>query len=365
MTTTGMRGNKDGKRVLFILQCILYYYIYIIYLFIFLFIYLFSKFKTFLDVNRWVYDKERGISIKTKNPQRAKDQAILPKDQIEMNGIALGARVTDGKLTRSSRLLTKQNTAQNPFDVLSDDEGDRCIIRKQTPQPKKQKVIARSTIKWTPKMLKLLAASVKKHKGKAGNGRIAWTLVSKDLKLNKRAVQAEWKKIARNQDPVLVETEEFNDECDDECTSVADVTCTDDCSSRGTLPLPLQTPPPPPPQSASVDAQLKALIALVNNQDAKINGLMAKIDEGERAAREAANSQQLLATTQLEKASPLLEDRNNKLRKRRRSKKSCNIPEGSKVMSFNDMELYQASVIQAEELNALKQANLLLKTMRN
>ena len=215
-------------------------------------------------------------------------------------------------------------------------------------------------------MQKLLAASVKKHKGMAGNGGIAWTLVSKDLKLNKRAVQAEWKKIAKKQKPVLVETEEYNDECDDECTSaVADVTCTD-CSSSGTLPLPLQTPPPPPPQSASVNAQLKALIALVNNQDAKINGLMAKIDEGERAAREAANSQQLLATTQLEKASPLLEDRNNKLRKRgRRSKKSCNIPEGSTVMSFNDMELYQASVIQAEELNALKQANLLLKTMRN
>lgn len=101
MTTTGMRG-KDGKRVLFILQCIIYYYIST------LLIYLFSNFKTFLDVNRWVYDKERGISIKTKNPQRAKDQAILPKDQIEMNGIALGARVTDGKLTRSSRLLTKQ-----------------------------------------------------------------------------------------------------------------------------------------------------------------------------------------------------------------------------------------------------------------
>jgi hypothetical protein len=50
--------------------------------------------------------------------------------------------------------------------------------------------------------------------------------------------------------------------------------------------------------------------------------------------------------------------------KKCKSKKAKRIPEGSKVMSVNDLELYQAALLNVQEISALKQSNLNLMTMR-
>lgn len=345
----------------------------------------YSKFKDYLAVNRWVYDKDRGISIKTKNPQRAKDKAILPKPQLEINGIAHGARVTDGNLMRSTRLLSKQfHDVHDTLDVSSDEDVE--ANKKQPPPPKRRKKqqIPAVIQKWTSKLHNSLCASVRKHKGMAGNGGIAWTAVSIDLKMSKKVVQAEWKKIGKK----------FDNHGASDKSAVSDTDCAD---SR-------QQPSGP---SQSLEDQIKALVDVVKAQAATMAGLAAEVaknkkefhrerdweekeapkierndissDKKQKKVLKKRDRQQVVVDVSSSDANSEVEshssDNNevvtvvkNKSKSRRakkcKSKKAKRIPEGSKVMSVNDLELYQAALLNVQEISALKQSNLNLMTMR-
>ena len=173
-------------------------------------------------MNRWYYDPDRGISINTKNPQRAKDKKTLPMEQLELDGIAVGGRVvnTDGSSMKSSRLLLKQQaeaaasaaaaaavataTKQAKDDnKSSEDEDSDCAIilpRVAAAAPKKRKGDTKkptANIEWTKKLRNSLIASINKHQGKAHNKGIAWDEVEHDMALPKNDLKVEWRKIQK------------------------------------------------------------------------------------------------------------------------------------------------------------------------
>lgn len=194
------------------------------------------KFEEFIQVNRWYYDPERGISINTKNPQRAKDKKTLPMEQLELDGVAVGGRVvnTDGSSMKSSRLLLKQQAAAaaaasaaaaaavmkrahtkddnksdaaNESDVASseDEDSDCAIIVPRPAAAKKKKgdakkpaaTTAHANFEWTMRLRNSLITSINKHQGKAHNKGIAWDEVEHDMALPKNDLKAEWRRIQK------------------------------------------------------------------------------------------------------------------------------------------------------------------------
>ena len=75
-----------------------------------------SKFELYLAINRWVYDPDRGLSIDTQNPQKARslNATAAPKRKFNPVGEATGARFGDEGNLRSAR-----NLGKHPQGMLS------------------------------------------------------------------------------------------------------------------------------------------------------------------------------------------------------------------------------------------------------
>ena len=79
-----------------------------------------SLFRTFLVVNRWLYDATRGLSIDCKNPQKARDVSskkgsssavAIESDNVSQDALA-SSRLSDGENIRSTRLFKQQQQQQ-------------------------------------------------------------------------------------------------------------------------------------------------------------------------------------------------------------------------------------------------------------
>ena len=144
-------------------------------------------FETYIKVNRWQYDSSRGISINTKNPMKARDRTVLPKETINLDGVAEGARHVHGSSVKSSRLLKKKLvTSKNDDEVVVvvpvSTKERKKKRKKETPQSSSKKNLPP---KWDCKHCDILSASVNKHRGMALNGGIAWVMVEKETGFDK------------------------------------------------------------------------------------------------------------------------------------------------------------------------------------
>lgn len=154
-----------------------------------------SKFNDYLAVNRWVYDRSRGIPIDSQRPQQSKDMDLIPLEPLletpldDTDGLSVGSRVTDGSNVRSSRLMEQRARADEAkrekeaaeerekeaaeklkelVDITKDSE-DNNPTAPDVRSPSNKASTAISLHVWTEKQRKALRTAVKKHMGKAHN----------------------------------------------------------------------------------------------------------------------------------------------------------------------------------------------------
>ena len=253
------------------------------------------RFEEYIEVNRWIYDKNRLIPIDSQNPQRSKHMDTIPLNTLQPSsavheGVALGGRVTDGSLYKSSRIMTKQmqqeqqsvskRETESIASIHSDDEDDDTAhapetVVKKGAKTKKGKLDGSSTpapVVWTDKMRKSLTTSVRKHKGKAKNKGINWSLVIEDMNLSKRDVMNEWKKIEKTEeDDCDGQQNRGNNSVPDKSIAVADeIDHTTDINKQLTVLIGLVTK-----QTEQIESQ-KAQLQLQSKQ---IEGQCTQIDQ--------------------------------------------------------------------------------------
>ena len=114
-------------------------------------LYIYRKFKKILAVNRWIYDKSRGIPIDTKNPQRAHSVLVAEAagggatSSVQPINIVQPVGRNPVMLQRSSRLAmskSKQEADQKAateknVDVAADNDAEEvaAVARKTKIKP--------------------------------------------------------------------------------------------------------------------------------------------------------------------------------------------------------------------------------------
>ena len=359
------------------------------------------KFNDYIAVNRWAYDPQRGISINTKNPQRAKNKSVLPKEQLEFDGPALGARMNDGELIRSSRLFTKRNAVPSIVDVddvinLSDESeegneggdsdgqssvGEESVPPSSPPSKKQNKKKNKKNtkpsttntvlVKWTEELHTLLRISVGKHKGKASNGGIDWTKVASDINVSKKYAMGEWRKHGKRLESICDEGGENNNNPN----GSAEVNNMNGCDARldRMEDIILQQRNSAVKDNASLKQYeiqvnlLKESNMLLEQQNAKQASLLERLEShilNIPAAGDNANpsvNSGLLCDDDRSEENCEPRKKKNKQRGRKRGRTS----ENSVVMTESELRRYNVAVSSADEICALKKALLLRETMGN
>ena len=189
-------------------------------------LYIYRKFKIFLAVNRWIYDKSRGIPIDTKNPQRAHSVLVAEAagggatSSVQPINIVQPVGRNPVMLQRSSRLAMSKSkqeadqkaAAEKNVDVAADNDAEEveAVARKTKIKPTRAP-------NWDNKMNKKLTATVKKCIGQGRKGAISWAAVVKEMGTTKHHCQSQWDKIKpRAPEKVHVESENEEDEEDEE-----------------------------------------------------------------------------------------------------------------------------------------------------
>lgn len=166
------------------------------------------KFELWLKVNRWVYDATRGLHIDTKNPQKARSVNAPFQKVAAVEDLTGDSRFEDGGQLRSTRIqLKKFAHSDAPEEELNggNEEGENDQQQSMEPSPSKsagKRAKKRQSIRslspaptWTKKLEAAFQSSVKRWKGKASNGGIAWVHVMNDLNMSKHHVTVHWKKL--------------------------------------------------------------------------------------------------------------------------------------------------------------------------
>jgi len=174
-------------------------------------------FNKYLDCNRWKYDPSRGISIDTKNPQKANDVLTAnPKQHTDLSGPSQGSRLVNG---RSSRILEQKLQQQQETDKVQDLTVEDAPATGRTKKGKtkagNQRGPSTASPIWTPKLNAALLETVKKYSGKTSNGGIAWNKVVSELNITLHHCKKQWQLLEQpqvNQELSSSDDEEEEDE---------------------------------------------------------------------------------------------------------------------------------------------------------
>ena len=127
----------------------------------------YSYYQVYLQVQRQVYDPKRGLSIKTKNPLKARDvNAKVPKPHLDLDGLALGARLVDGKSLRIQD-MTLKNLAEASAVVdlvVEQEEVTDAVDAVKSPPKKAAKNSSRAAStpapQWTSELKRRLSGNL-------------------------------------------------------------------------------------------------------------------------------------------------------------------------------------------------------------
>ena len=139
----------------------------------------------YLQVNRWIYDPDRGIPMDCQNPQKAR-----PLD---------GKLKGKGKGKGKGALRAIENEDDQPDVEEPPPAGKRKVAAVKNKTPSKAPV-------WTLQLESKLTAAVQKWTGQASNGGIAWVQIQAEMGMTKHYVTSHWKKIGNAKKPLTIKT---------------------------------------------------------------------------------------------------------------------------------------------------------------
>jgi hypothetical protein len=259
--------------------------------------YVYRQYDTYLKDNGWIYDASRGLSVETKNPQKARSiSGAPPKEIVDMSGIAHGARMDNGKSMRHRRKVN---------DL---DKNDSVVDKSASVTPKAPRKASTPAPEWTPKLIEKLKISVKKQENVTKNGGVAWKKVVGEMGISNYHCKTQWTILqeAENDDSSSSSSEDADDDNEDKS----------DHSTRNTfLSMQLEFKREMAREMADMKSKLQKEFASKEKETAK---LLAKAEEKEK---EMVKFISKAAVAPEEEEMEVDDDKENKRRKNKGQKK--------------------------------------------